>query len=177
MTTANAASPTMTTTVHRIEIHRRPEFGDPAADALRREFEGLPPGLLPRSVDCAAVYLIEGAFSDRALSMIAEELLADPVTQSPVIGAAAAGADEVVIEVHPLPGVMDPAAASIATAIHAMLGESEGSAITVRTGRRYTFGGIDAEAGCDLATRLLANPVVHAIHTGPYHPASFPVGH
>ncbi|MCP4012134.1 MAG: phosphoribosylformylglycinamidine synthase [Phycisphaeraceae bacterium] len=177
MTTANAASPTMTTTVHRIEIHRRAEFGDPAADALRREIEGLPASLTPRSVDCAAVYLIEGAFTGQALTMIAHELLADPVTQSPVIGAAAVGADDVVIEVHPLPGVMDPAAASIATAIHAMLGGGDTPALTVRTGRRYTFGGIDAEAGCELATRLLANPVVHAIHTGPYHPESFPVGH
>ena len=176
MTSVNAASPTMTTTVHRIEIHRRPEFGDPAADAVRRDFEGLPAALRPRSLACAAVYLIEGRLTERELGMVAEELLADPVTQSSIVGAAPVGSDETVVEVHPLPGVMDPAAASIATAIHAMLGDETASSVTVRTGRRYTFGGIGSDAGCEVATRLLANPVVHAIHDGPYHPDSFPVG-
>ena len=147
----------MTATVHRIEVHRRPEAGDPAADALRRDAAGLPNALIPSSVACAAVYLLEGALTDSELVRIAEELLADPVMQSAVIGAAAPAADQVVIEVHPLPGVMDPAAASIATAIAALVGEDRGSGIVVRTGRRYTFGGIDAEAGRELATRLLAN--------------------
>ena len=167
----------MTATVHRIEIHRRPEAGDPAADALRRDAAGLPHAMIPSSVACAAVYLLEGPLSDTELLQIAEELLADPVMQSPVIGAAAAEPNQVVIEVHPLPGVMDPAAASIATAIAALVGEDRASGIVVRTGRRYTFGGIDADAGRELATRLLANPVIHAIHTEPYQPDSFPVGH
>ena len=177
MSTATAVSSLMTATVHRIEVHRRPEAGDPAADALRRDAAGLPNALIPSSVACAAVYLLEGALTDSELVRIAEELLADPVMQSAVIGAAAPAADQVVIEVHPLPGVMDPAAASIATAIAALVGEDRGSGIVVRTGRRYTFGGIDAEAGRELATRLLANPVIHAIHTEPYQPTSFPVGH
>ena len=177
MSTATAVSSPMTATVHRIEIHRRPEAGDPAADALRRDAAGLPDAMIPSSVACAAVYLLEGPLSDTELLQIAEELLADPVMQSPVIGAAAAEPNQVVIEVHPLPGVMDPAAASIATAIAALVGEDRASGIVVRTGRRYTFGGIDADAGRELATRLLANPVIHAIHTEPYQPDSFPVGH
>lgn len=163
--------------VHRIEVHRRPEAGDPAADALRRDAAGLPDRLRPSSVARADVYLLEGPFDSEDLTRIADELLADPVMQVAMVGSTDPAAGESIVEVHPLPGVMDPAAASISAGLRAMLGDEAASAIEVRTGVQWRLGGLDAAAAREVATRLLANPVVHAIHDRPYRPESFPVGH
>ena len=72
---------------------------------------------------------------------------------------------------------MDPAAASIASGLAAMLGDEAASRIEVRTGVQWRLGGLDGDAARDVAGRLLANPVVHAIHDRPYRPESFPTGH
>src|SRR5690606_2410055 len=77
-----------------------------------------------------------------------------------------------VIEVHPLPGVMDPDADAVRLAIEAITGAS----VDVRTGRRYDLYGTDAATARAIAERTLANPVVHGIYDRPYHPDSFPHG-
>ncbi|MEE2973159.1 MAG: AIR synthase-related protein, partial [Planctomycetota bacterium] len=81
-----------------------------------------------------------------------------------------------VIEVHPLPGVMDPAAASLAIALEAILGPESAAGIQVRTGVRWELEGTRDEVAREIATRFLANPVVHAIHEEAYLPAAFPAG-
>ncbi len=130
---------------------------------------GLDPA--PRRIETAAVYLIEGELSPAQLRLIAEELLADPVTEVAIMGASPPRGDAL-IEVHPLPGVMDPDAEAVQAAIAALAGAD----VEVRTARRYDLFGTDQSAARRAAERGLANPVIHAIHERPHHPDSFPRG-
>lgn len=163
--------------VHRIEVRRRPEAGDPASDALLHDIEGLESMPSPRSVRRADVFLFEGDLAPEDLQRIGDGLLADPVMQTSRAGTSPAPEAGAVIEVHPLPGVMDPTAASISTALEAILGEEQAGRISVRTGVRWELDGINAAEAEVIATRFLANPVVHAIHDQAYLPGSFPAGH
>ncbi|MHC5001497.1 MAG: phosphoribosylformylglycinamidine synthase subunit PurS [Planctomycetota bacterium] len=158
-------------TVHRIEVRPKSGQPDPAGEAACRDAGsfGLPDP--PRRIDAAQVYLIEADLPEAQLRRVAEELLADPVTQDATLGATPPRADAL-IEVHPLPGVMDPDAEAVETAIREMLGVE----VAVRTGRRYDLHGTPAAAARELAERCLANTVIHAIHDEPYHPAGFPGG-
>jgi len=173
----SAAMPTTVTSersavaVHRVEVRPRPGVPASRGAAALREANVLEPQLGVSRIDHAAVYLIEGALATAELAKIADELLADPVLQQVTVGAATAPAGAAVIEVHPLPGVTDPAAASTRVAIAAMLGVD----VQVRTGHRWDFHGIDADEAERIAARLLANPVIHAIHRGPHHPEAFAV--
>ncbi len=122
----------------------------------------------------ARVYLVEGDLSPRDVSALGERLLADPVTESASPGATDAG-DAQVIEVHPLPGVMDPVAQSVRDTIREVTGAAND--VLVSTGWRYDFRGLEPAQAEDLARRLLANPVVHRIHRGAYLPDRLPRGH
>ena len=117
------------------------------------------------------MYLIEGGLAEEQIRRLADELLADPLTETATIGAAPTDADALV-EVHPLPGVMDPDAEAVELAIRAMLGER----VRVSTGRRYDLWGTDPATARLVAERSLANPVIHAIHDHPHRPESFPDG-
>ena len=107
-------------TVHRIEVRPCREAGDPAGRAafdniVASDFDcGL------TAIDTSAVYLIEGAFDKAALDRVVQELLAHPATDESVIGVSPPHASAVV-EVHPLPGVMDPDATVVESAIESML--------------------------------------------------------
>ena len=125
----------------------------------------------PRRIDTARVYLLEGPLDAEQVGRIAEELLCDPVTERAEMGAAPPRA-EALIEIHPLPGVMDPDAEAVEQAIEAMLGID----VRVRTGRRFDMHGIDAMTARTIAESCLANTVIHAIHDRPYQPRSFPSG-
>ena len=142
---------------------------DPRAAATLARAHGL--GLAPTSAQVARVYLIEGKLKPTAKKAIAQKLLADPVTEEAFVGAQPAG-DASVVEVHPLPGVMDPAGQSVARAIGALVGVET----LVATGTRYDLMGItDAEATL-LASKALANPVIHRIVTKPFVPKVLPKG-
>jgi len=117
------------------------------------------------------VYLIEGALRDDELQRIGEQLLADPVLES-FTRDAGPPAGDAVIEVHPLPGVMDPYAGPIELAIRTMLDVD----VRVQTAKRFDFHGVTDDQAANLAERSLANPVVHAIHRTPFHPSTFPRG-
>ncbi len=122
----------------------------------------------------ARVYLIEGRLSARDVDGIGQRLLADPVTESAASGAAPAkGA--AVIEVHPLPGVMDPVAQSVRETIREVAPADDD--VRVSTGWRFDLEGVEAEQAEDFARRLLANPVVHRIHRGAFLPEHLPRGH
>jgi phosphoribosylformylglycinamidine synthase len=118
------------------------------------------------------VYLIEGPLSEEGLGRVVDRLLANPVTEEAVVGASAS-VGGAVVEVHPLPGVMDPPAQTVRDAVE----ELTGAACQVSTGWRYDLEGVGAEDAAALARRVLANPVVTGVHTAPFHPGELPKGH
>ncbi|MHC4416793.1 MAG: phosphoribosylformylglycinamidine synthase subunit PurS, partial [Planctomycetota bacterium] len=158
-------------TVHRVEVRPRPGELDPRGAAACRDAEALGLPRTPSRIETAAVYLIEGHLSAQQIEHLADTLLADPVMEIATIGAAPAAADAL-IEVHPLPGVMDPDAEAVESAIRAMLGVD----VRVRTARRYDMHGVDGATARRVAEGSLANPVIHAIREEPYLPDSFPAG-
>ncbi len=144
---------------------------DPLVAQARAELGGA-----IRHVGLAAVYLIEGDLTDGQVGRIARELLADPVGEVSRIGAAAAPGGTCV-EVHYLPGVMDPVAHSTRDAIREMMPNV--GTVEVRTGTRYDFthdGSVPAAAVERFAAAHLANAVVQSIHVEPYHPDAFERG-
>ncbi len=159
--------PIDTAAVHRIEVH--PTAGDPVAESIVRDAAAI--GVHPAAARSARVYLIEADLDRARLDAICDRLLADPVIEHAVVGVSPPSS--ALIEVHPLPGVMDPAAGSVREALSDLFGiEAE-----VSTGVRYDFEGITPEQADTLARRLLANTVIQAIHTKPFHPAELPKGH
>jgi len=176
--TSVAPPPRVAARIHRIEVRPRRGMSDPRGAATLRAVEGLGLARRPRRIEHAAVYLVEGDLTREELSRIADELLADGVTQAAELHVSAAAAMSrvppgvAVIEVHPLPGVTDPAAESVQETIAVMLGKS----VRVRTGDRFDFHGVDATIARAVAERLLANTVIQAIHDRPFFPEAFPAG-
>ncbi|MCZ6834791.1 MAG: phosphoribosylformylglycinamidine synthase subunit PurL [Planctomycetota bacterium] len=160
------------TAVHRVEVRSKPGMPDPKGEAIQREAQALGVADPPELVESTNVYLIEGNLTPDQLARLSEELLVDQVTQQATIGATPPRADAF-LEVHPLPGVMDPEGESVEHAIKIMLGED----VKVRTGRRFDLHGTSSDSAMVIAKRALANTVIHAIHERPYHPEAFPQGH
>ena len=158
--------------VHRVEVRPRAEAGDPRGRAALAAIELSGQLPCPSRIDTASVYLIEGDLGDTLVQRIAEALLSHPVTDEAVIGSSSPRS-EALIEVHPLPGVMDPDADAVEAAIESMTGK----AVKVRTGCRYDMHGIDEDTGVRIASSCLANPLIHDVHRGPEHPDVFPIGH
>ena len=160
--------------VHRVEVRPKSGQRDPRADAVIRQAAslGLP---RPSAALHASVYLLEGDLSEVQVRRIADELLADPVTQVAELQARGTVRPrlDALIEVHPLPGVTDPAAESVEAAVRAMFG----TAVTVRTGDRYDLGGVKQSDAAVIGEKALANAVIHGIHSEPWHPERFPAGH
>ena len=160
--------------VHRVEVRPKSGQRDPRADAVIRQAAalGLPH---PSAAQHASVYLLEGDLSEGQVRRIADELLADPVTQVAELQARGTVRPrlDALIEVHPLPGVTDPAAESVEAAVRAMFG----TAVTVRTGDRYDLGGVQQSDAATIGEKALANAVIHGIHSEPWHPERFPAGH
>ena len=184
-TAANNATMTSATTapngqlpIHRIEVRPRRGHHDPRGQSVARAIESLGLSRAPRKVEHAAVYLIQGELAAGELDRVANELLADCVTQSAEIHSStrpsrpSVAPGSAVVEVHPLAGVTDPAAESVQAAILALTGRT----VEVRTGDRYDLHGVDKVVAKTVGERLLANAVIHAIHTEPYFPSSFPKG-
>ncbi|MCK4873984.1 MAG: phosphoribosylformylglycinamidine synthase subunit PurS, partial [Phycisphaerales bacterium] len=157
-------------TVSRIEIHPKHRADDPRARALLAG--AAQTGSALTDAVSTRVYLLSGDLDNAALALVAEGLLADPVTQHVVIGATPTPAGFETIEVHPLPGVMDPVAQSAARAIEEMIGIPT----DVKTGWRYDMAGVTQDQARRLAAKLLANPVIERIHVGTYLPDRFPTG-
>ena len=179
---AKSSSPTdaasAATLIHRIEVRPRRGHHDPRGQSVQKAIESLGLAKQPKRVEYTAVYLIEGALTSQEVDRVANELLADCVTQSAEVHASnrasrpTVAPGSAVVEVHPLPGVTDPAAESVQAAILALTGRT----VKVRTGDRFDLHGVDKVIAKTVGERLLANPVIHAIHTDPYFPSSFPTG-
>ena len=142
---------------------------DPRADWLLRTVKGM--GLPASAAWVARVYLVEAELTAEQAQAVGTTLLADSVTES--VSAGAAGAKGSLVEVHPLPGVMDPAAQSVREAVAGLTGRE----VSVSTGWRYELAGVTAGQAEDVAKRVLANPVIQKIHGAPFHPKALPVGH
>ena len=124
------------------------------------------------AVTIAKVYLIEAPLDDDSLASVQRKLLTDPVVERAVVGVAQPLGDQVCVEVHPLPGVMDPVAQSVQEAIRTLTGLDA----AVSTGVRYDLGGLSVAAARTLASRALANPAIHQITDGPWTPDALPRG-
>ena len=159
-------------TVHRIEVRPKEGAGDPAGRAALANIIAAHASDVPSAIDTASVYLIEGNLSPEAIERVATQLLSHPVTDQFVMGAGAARATSI-IEVHPLPGVMDPDADVVEAAIESMLGCD----VRVRTGVRYDMHGVSESDAAEIASACLANPLIHDVHIGPAHPDAFECGH
>jgi phosphoribosylformylglycinamidine synthase len=143
---------------------------DPKARSVERQARAI--GIPVASVRSARIYLIEGPLSPSQLAQVRDGLLADPVTESAATGATPSQPGAATIEVHPLPGVMDPVAQSVREAIRDLTGIEP----AVSTGLRFDLAGASPDQANELATRILANPVVHRVHAGPFTPDSLPRG-
>ena len=159
-------------TVHRIEVHPGPDQDDPRGQSVRRDARSAL-GCDITVVRSASVYLIEADLNSQQLQTIAGEILSDAVAQRPTIGVRPTERGGRLVEVHPLPGVMDPAAQSVELAIRELFGVKA----SVRTGTRFDLFGIDEVAADRVANRLLANATVQAVYRQPHCPAEFPRGH
>ena len=173
----------MTEVVYRVEVRPHPSSGDARGDAACRQVASSSPDCVPKKINTASVFLVQGVLSTVQMQQIADELLADPVTEVATLYAPGEAANEQhhngdqaglvsEIEVHPLPGVMDPAAQAVELAITSLLGQG----VSVRTGRRFELVGMSNEQAHAIAIRCLANPVIHAVHDHRYHPATFAAG-
>jgi len=118
------------------------------------------------------VYLVEAALTVEQSERLLSALLVDPIQEVGLRGASPPEPGVELVEVHPLPGVMDPVAQTVSAAIHELIGVEA----RVLTGSRYDIRGANAEEVRLLATRLLANPVVHSVHGAPHWPDELPAG-
>ncbi len=175
MTTMGAGTASAGGKVTRIEVRPGSGRADPRGDAVARAARAA--GLGVDGARSCRVYLIEGVMTSEQIERLRVKLLADPVLDSGSLGAAPVEPGWQVVEVHPLPGVMDPAAQSVREAMRELLGAGAGEAVCVSTGWRYDLKGIGAEQARRFAESGLANRVVQGIHLEPWTPRELPHGH
>jgi phosphoribosylformylglycinamidine synthase len=124
-------------------------------------------------IQCQALYFVEGQLTAKECQQLALELLIDPLVQScewTRLPAAARQTDDgrVAIEVALRHGVTDPVAAEL------VRGAGELGLNGLRqasSGMRYLLDGLDVGQACQLAERLLANPVIQRWAVGEVEPA------
>ncbi len=137
-------------------------------------------------VRAESLYVLAGDLNGTTVQRIAAELLADPVTQrfSCGPGLTARPGSEPAIEVHYLPGVMDPVSISARAAVADLLATSADAAPcridAVRTAKRYVIRGTKGIADLErIATGLLANACIERAYVFGFGrrdalPADFP---
>ncbi len=171
MSPTTAAAPSKSPAkVHRIEVTPAPGREDARGAALRRDAAAL--GISAKAVRSSKIYLVEASLNEAQLDELAARLLADPVLERATIGVSPA-TDAQTVEIHPLPGVMDPVAQTVRDAARELLGVDD---LAVATGARYDIEGVSADEAETLARRLLANTVIQAVHFEPFVPGSLPRG-
>ena len=157
-------------TIHRFEVSPKPGTADPIGESVKREAAAL--GVNAETVTATHVYLIQGDLTPSDTTRIAAGLLADSVVEVATLGASPAPANGRTVEVHPLPGVMDPVAQSVEHSVTQLIGKP----VTVASGWRYDLEGVTADQAGMLGRRLLSNPVIQRTFDAPYQPKDFPHG-
>ena len=149
----------------RFEVSPKAGQIDPFAQGVLREARAL--GFTPESVTFRQIYFVapkgDQPLTSAHTDLIARSLLADAVAEQAVLGAAAPQVGVQVIEVHPLPGVMDPVAQTVEMAIADVIGISA----TVTTGKRYDILGLTSEQADTLARTALSNSVIQKVYRQP----------
>lgn len=117
------------------------------------------------SVRSSVIYRVAGTPAEEDVATIATQLLTDPVSETAIWGRGLAVQTEaaVTIEVHALPGVMNPTAISAKQAIerHLVSLGAAGSVEAVQTARRYEIKGARGIDDLErLASRVLANDCI-----------------
>jgi len=154
---------------HRIEVALKPGRPDGAGDAVVADAKHLGVAGIA-SCRTVRVFVLEADWGAPEARRAAAELLADPVVDAfkvdgPVLDEAGAS----VVEIVRRPGVMDPAAASIAKG----LGLLKLPVKSVRTARKYVFRGPAGQKELrQLADKLLANAVIEETVFGTPQPAA-----
>ncbi len=165
--------------VWRYEVRFIAGQADPVADRARSE--AAEKRFRVSSIRSAKVFLIEAPLTDAQARTIADELLADPITQLATLGTAPSHPDARLIEVHYKPGVMDPVAESTRDAICDLFPSIDPASVYVATGERYDIVAPQDQADEATLTRFaqtaLGNPVIQDVYTQPHHPDAFPHGH
>jgi len=143
---------------HRIEVWYRKGVFDPnsqglCSDILDLGIKGI------TAVETGSIFLIKGKISPAGLKKVAQELLADPVTQGFYSGKRALPKGTVSVEVWFKEGVTDTVGETARKGI-ADLGIT--GEFTVSTARRYLLYGknISEKKAAAIANRLLANEVI-----------------
>jgi len=114
-------------------------------------------------VRSSRIYLLQGALLESDVLLLAEELLSDPVAEAFEVREGFSRRDEAqgAIEIHPLPGVMNPAALSTLDAARRLLaakGRPKARIDAVQTARRYIVLGARSAAELEqIAAGVLAN--------------------
>jgi len=152
----------ITEPIFRIEVVNRLEEAESVGTALARAAHQL--GITALET-CAVgrLFFLKGNLIAAQAEQLAQELLADPVTEEFTIvelgEARASIADAAaIIEVTPLPGVTDPAAENLLKAAHRL---GVNGLRQVATGRHYRLTGNLSESDIDrLITQIFSNPVV-----------------
>jgi len=159
--------------VARVEVWSKP--GQPDAAARRTALAASRAFGKAVTVRIARVYLIEGAMDDTIAGHMAQQLLGDPIVQRTVVGVEQAAIGDRLVEVHYLPGVMDPVAQSTQEALADLFPDVAEAGIEVRTGFRYDIRGAQPsdETLRTFAGAALANPVIQDIHLAPFLPQHF----
>lgn len=114
------------------------------------------------------IYFFAGHLAESDVEILARELLTDPVSERfeyrPGYAYRHQSADTASIEVHPLPGVMNPVALTTMTAARQLLarkGSHHATVESVQTARRYKIRGARSSAELEqIAGRVLGNDCV-----------------
>lgn len=147
---------------YRVEIFNKPGFADASGAAVMAQLPSI--GIQGvTNVKVGSLYDIRGHYSLGQVITIAKELLADPITQDFAVNNQWPGGTFLGphwrIEVWLKSSVTDPVESSLHKAVQD-LGFSEPE--TARTGVVYKFWGRLYPCQSEkIATKLLANPVVH----------------
>jgi phosphoribosylformylglycinamidine synthase len=144
--------------IHRIEIGIRPDQRDARGEHVAtqiRDFLHIPVSRV-RTRD---VYHVEADISgDEAERIVAE--FSDPVLQHGAVGRLEGEPFEIAIAVAYKPGVTDPVGKSARVAIEDTLQKPLGEGAAVYTSTLYLVDGASLEAAQQIATGVLANPVI-----------------
>jgi phosphoribosylformylglycinamidine synthase len=117
------------------------------------------------AVHSSRIYMLGGQLGEAEVQQLASELLADPVTERFTIhpGLSLRPAEACSIEVHPLPGVMNPAAQSTLDAAQRVFAVKAPHARLeqVQTARRYALAGARSADELErIASKVLANDCI-----------------
>jgi len=151
--------------IHRVEIYSKAAYDDVHGAEVPGDIRQL--GITSvEAVQAIRVFLLEGDLDKPALEKIARQLLADPITEDYQLGRTFAPpglAQATLFEVHLLPGVTDPVAASARMAIADMGLDVE----SVRTARKYVIlGSLSDKQKSLIAQKILANDCIEEVLIG-----------